>query len=116
MPKSSKNPEHVETGRLGGLTAATNADRRGERHQRMEHVRANSPSSDAYYAKQLGFGLDPEQWTAGQRRQIATAKALYFARLRRASVAEMKRLKAERLQKQAAAIDAELAAEAGSDG
>jgi hypothetical protein len=104
MP-NGKDPTRVRTGRNGGLQGWHNSDERGERHQRMEQVRANSPASDAYYARQLGF--DPDRLTADQRKQIATAKALYFAQLRSASVRAIKRQKAERLRKIAAALDAE---------
>jgi len=38
-----KDPERVDTGRLGGLTSWTNADARGERHQRMEAVLQSPP-------------------------------------------------------------------------
>jgi hypothetical protein len=109
-----KDPERVDTGRLGGLTSWTNADARGERHQRMEAVRQKSPASDIKWAEDLGFGADPSRWTPQQRAEISTKKRLYFARLRRASTAKLKRLKAEKLQQQATAIEAQLAAEAGA--
>jgi hypothetical protein len=105
-----KDPERVDTGRIGGLTSWENADAKGVRHQRMEHVRASSPAADAKWAKDLGFGTDPSRWTAEQCAVIKTAKKAYFGRLRRSSVAAMKRAKAERLQAQAAVIEAELAA------
>jgi hypothetical protein len=106
MPNhNNPDPERVDTGRLGGLTSWTYSDAKGERHQRMEAVRQNAPASDDYWARDLGFirGLDGE-WTPQQRAEISTKKKLYFARLRRASVAEIKRLKAAKLQAQAAAI------------
>jgi hypothetical protein len=107
------DPTRVDTGRHGGLTSWVNTDAKGQRHQRMQAVRANSPASDTYWAKDLGFTAGPDgEWTAQQRAEISTKKKLYFARLRRSSVAATKRLKAERLQKQAAKIEAELAAEA----
>jgi hypothetical protein len=63
MPKS-KDPERVDTGRLGGLTSWTHADAKGERHQRMQAVRQNSPASDAKWARDLGYGTDSSTWTA----------------------------------------------------
>jgi hypothetical protein len=106
-PGDSKDPERVRTGRHGGLAGWANTQ---DRHVRMEHVRENSPANDGYYARQLGFDL--HRLTADQRKQIATAKALYFAKLRSESVRAIKRQKAERLRQRAAALDAE--AEAGS--
>jgi hypothetical protein len=112
---NNPDPERVDTGRLGGLTSWVNADFRGERHQRMEHVRSNSPAADGYWERKLGFTRGPDgELTAQQCNQIATAKRLYFARLRRSSVAATKRAKAERLQQQAAKIEAELESEAGA--
>jgi hypothetical protein len=106
--------ERVRTGREGGLTSWANTTAAGERHQRMAAVRANSPASDDYWMQRLGH--DPAALTAEQRTalapNVATLKKLYFARLRKTSVAKAKRAKAERLQKQADAIDAELAADA----
>jgi hypothetical protein len=61
-----KDPERVDTGRPGGLTSWTNADARGERHQRMEAVRQKSPASDIRWAEDLGFGTDPSAWTPQQ--------------------------------------------------
>ncbi len=81
----------------------------------MEAVRQNSPAADGYWERKLRFTRGPDgKLTAEQRNQITTAKKLYFGHLRRASVAANKRLKAERLQQQAAKIEAELAAEAGN--
>jgi hypothetical protein len=112
MADRSKDPERVATGRLGGLTSWTNNDVRGDRGQRMEAVRQKSPASDIRWAEDFGFGTDPSAWTAEQCAVIKTAKKAYFARLRRSSVAKMKRLKASKLQAQAAAIEAELSSEA----
>jgi hypothetical protein len=103
-----KDPERVDTGRLGGLTSWINTDAKGERHQRMEAARQNSPASDIKWARDLGYGTDPSAWTAEQCAVIKTAKKAYFGRLRRSSVAAMKRAKAAKLQAQAAAIEAEL--------
>jgi hypothetical protein len=108
---NNPDPERVATGRLGGLTSWTNADRDGNRHQRMEHVRAGSPASDVKWASDLGYGTDPSAWTAEQCAVIKTAKRAYFARLRRSSVKAIKLAKAKRLREKAAAIEAE--AEAG---
>jgi hypothetical protein len=78
------DPERVNTGSLGGLTSWANADARGERHQRMEAVRQNSPAADGYWERKLRFSRGPDgKLTAEQRNQIATAKRLYFAHLRR---------------------------------
>jgi hypothetical protein len=63
MPKN-KDPERVDTGRLGGLTSWTHADAKGERHQRMQAVRQNSPAFDAKWARDLGYGTDSSTWTA----------------------------------------------------
>jgi hypothetical protein len=79
----------------------------------MEHVRSNSPAADGYWERKLGLTRGPDgKLTAQQCNQITTAKKLYFARLRRSSVAASKRLKAARLQEQADAIEAEITAEA----
>ena len=71
----------------------------------MAHVRANSPASDEYWARKLGF--DFAQLTPEQRATIKTEKNLYFAKLRTASVRAIKRQKADRLEAQARRLRAE---------
>jgi hypothetical protein len=100
-------------GSLGGLTAAANAYARNEQLARMAHVRENSPASDSYWARELGFA-NPDQPTPEQQKEINTARKLYFAQLRQSSVAGIKRAKATRLRDRAAAIEAEV--EAGEGG
>ena len=93
------------SGRIGGLTGWAETSRRGLRGERMAHVRNNSPASDEYWAKKLGF--DFAQLTPGQRAEIKTEKKLYFATLRTASVRAIKRQKADRLEAQAKRLRAQ---------
>ncbi|MGA7054482.1 MAG: hypothetical protein WBZ37_25080 [Mycobacterium sp.] len=100
-----KDPERVRTGSQGGLQSWVNTDAVAARHERMRHVRENSPASDTYWAKKLGF--DPDRLTADQLKQIKTARKLYFAELRIGSVRATKLNKAKRLRARAAEIEAE---------
>ncbi|WP_165691570.1 hypothetical protein [Mycobacterium numidiamassiliense] len=98
-----KNPERVQTGRLGGLTGWANMDARGQRHQRMAEVRDKSPASDNYWVLKVGF--DPDALTKDHRSQIATAKKQHFAAMRINSHRTKKLAKAERMRKAAARRD-----------
>ncbi|MDT5225450.1 MAG: hypothetical protein QOG19_2857 [Mycobacterium sp.] len=101
------DPERQRLGRLGGLTASSKTQ---DWNARMEPVRGCSPATEEWHAKRLGFTPDAAgKYTPAQSKQIATAKKLYYARLREASVAALKRQKVERLRKKAAAIVAEAA-------
>lgn len=102
-----KDPERVRTGRHGGLTSWANTDADGQRHERMAKVRENSPAGNTYWAKKLGFAFtELDDLTAPQLKEIQTARKLYFANLRLASVKAIKHAKAERLRARADAIDA----------
>lgn len=106
MP-NHKNPERVRTGRHGGLTSWANTDANGQRQQRMAQVRENSPAGDLFWAKKLGFTVgERDDLTPPQLKEIQTARKLYFAELRTASVKAIKHAKAERLRARADAIDA----------
>ena len=59
MSEQRKDPERIRTGREGGLTGWANTDERGQRHQRMEAVRNNSPASDGYWYAKLGLTPGP---------------------------------------------------------
>jgi hypothetical protein len=87
------DPERVRTGRLGGLTTWSQTP---DRYARMAHVRENSPASDSYWARKLGFA-NPTDPTPEQLKEISTARKLYFAQLRQFSAAGVKRAKARRL-------------------
>lgn len=101
--------ERVRTGRHGGLTGWANTTIAGDRQQRMAAVRANSPANDDYWLRKLGYM--PETMTPEERRDALpdaqTLKKQHFAELRQKSVAASKRVRADRLLKEIAAIDAE---------
>jgi hypothetical protein len=110
MP-DDKDPTRQRTGRHGGLQSWSNTDERHERHQRMAHVRENSPASPSYWARKLGIPFTSlKDLTTEQLKEIKTAQKLYFAKLRTESVKAKKRKKADRLRQLADAIDAEVEA------
>jgi hypothetical protein len=102
----SPDPESKRTGRQGGLNGWARTDARGERYQRMSKVRVHSPASDEHWSLNL-FGTTVDQLTDSQRKEAATAKKAYFAKLGSASAKAIKRNKAERLRALAEKLDAE---------
>ncbi|MGB8390628.1 hypothetical protein [Mycobacterium sp.] len=85
MPDGKKDPARVRTGRHGGLKGWSNTE---DRYARMARVRENSPASDSYWARKLGF-TNPKL-TPEQRKKIQTERKLYFAELRVGSVKAIK--------------------------
>jgi hypothetical protein len=99
------DPERQRTGRIGGLTSWSQT---ANRDARMAQVRGSSPADDSYHAKKLGFDIG-RPLTDEQQKQVATAKKLYYARLRQASAATRKKQKTEWLRRLAAALEAKAA-------
>lgn len=107
MPESGKDPERVNTGRIGGLTSW---DRTENRDVRMAHVRGHSPADDSWHAARLGLDIS-QPLTDEQLARIRTSKKLYFAQLRRSSASKSKDQTKERLR----ALRARLEREAGDE-
>jgi hypothetical protein len=100
------DPERQRTGRQGGLTGWDETTARGERYQRMSHVREHSPASDVYWARKL-FDTAVDELTPKQHKELTTAKKAHFARLRSASVKAIKKKKANRLRELADKLERE---------
>jgi hypothetical protein len=82
-----------------------------DRYERMARVRENSPASDSFWARELGF-TNLDELTPGQLEEISVARRAYFAELRVKSLRGIKRAQANRLRQRADILDAE--AEAGA--